>query len=65
MGTEYVEDNDTEDAPPLASEESSYVDIRKTIMELSELQAENAFATGFTAGFLVGIILTAVLLRKI
>lgn len=55
MGSSFKYDDDTEDAPPLISEESSYVDIRKTIMELSELRAENAFATGVLVGTILGV----------
>jgi hypothetical protein len=56
MGASFKYDDDTEDAPPLVSEESSYADIRKTIIDLSDLRAADAF----TAGVLVGAILGAV-----
>ena len=65
MGASFKYDDDAEDAPPLVSEESSYADIRKTIIGLSDLRAADAFISGFTTGLIAGIIIATFLLRKI
>lgn len=57
MGSGYIKnDSDNEDAPPLISEESSYVDIRKKIIDLAERHAANAFTNGFIVGTVLGAV---------
>ena len=59
MGTPY---NNEDEQPPLISEESSYADIRKKIVDLTERHAANAFTLGCSIGVIVGATLVFTLM---